>query len=42
MYTRNTGSVESVILGVIGVNVSFSSLYKFVTTQFDECRLSAE
>jgi len=32
---------KSVTLGVIGVDVPHSSLYGFLTTQFEPCRLSA-
>jgi len=41
LYDRNGESTDSVILGVIGVDVSFSALYKFLTTQFDPCKSSS-
>jgi len=49
-YTRNDVIIrvrcdfvcsESVTLGVVGVDVPYSSLYNFLTTQFELCRLSS-
>jgi len=39
---RNNGSTESIILGVIGVDISYAALYDFLTTQFDACKSPAE
>ena len=32
---------KSVALGVIGAKVTFSSLYSFLTTEFEPCQLSS-
>jgi len=36
-YNRTTQNAEPVVLGVIGVDISFSLLYDFLTTEFDPC-----
>jgi len=40
-YDRNGENTDSVILGVIGVDVPLSAVYEFVTTQFDPCKSSS-
>jgi len=41
-YTRNTQDTERVVLGVIGADILFSSLYSFLTTEFDPCKSTDE